>query len=322
MKRTDKEIEDQVVYEYTVNSLGVKSIGEKLGINSVTAFNILKRRGIELRSKGGYPKDKFNKAQIIEDYKNGVRVTEIAKQYGVRIETIYYFMKRLGVPRDYIYHNKDLNREYFKNIDTYDKAYFLGFMLTDGCVTDDNDVRLSLKQSDSYILDKFNEKINNSNSVKFIERTDGRKEASFHFKSRKVQDDLISHNVIPRKSLVVKFPLLDDWRMMSHMIRGIIDGNGSISYKAHSISLCSASLEFIVHFTYYMETVLGLSKRKIRVRHDPTGYYSDVYTVSWSSKQDVYKIGRYIYLGKNDCYLERKWQNWLKIIIQDNTEVT
>ena len=125
----------------------------------------------------------------------------------------------------------------------------------------------------------FNEKINNSNSVKFIERTDGRKEASFHFKSRKVQDDLISHNVIPRKSLVVKFPLLDDWRMMSHMIRGIIDGNVSISYKAHSISLCSASLEFIVHFTYYMETVLGLSKRKIRVRHDPTGYYSDVYTV-------------------------------------------
>ena len=38
-------------------------------------------------------------------------------------------------------------------------------------------------------------------------------------------------------------------------------------------------------------------------------------------KSDIKKIGNFLYENKEDCYLKRKYNNFLKII-QDNTELT
>jgi hypothetical protein len=46
-----------------------------------------------------------------------------------------------------------------------------------------------------------------------------------------------------------------------------------------------------------------------------------LWSCQWSSKKDILKIGQYIYQNKQDCYLKRKYNNFLQII-QDNTEVT
>lgn len=323
MQKTNQELEQLVIHEYlhpNKGSSGVKAIGDKLGLNSVTVFNILKRNNITLRSKGGYEKNYFDKDEIVSDYLNGVRITEIAKKYNVAVETIYYFLKQLGVERNQIYINKNLRRDYFREIDSYDKAYFLGLMITDGCVLENNGVSLTLKTSDDYILETFNQKICNENSI-YRYAKNNRFESTFHFKSREVQIDLVKYGVVFRKTPITFFPFLRRHpEMMRHMVRGLIDGDGWISYKSHSIGICSASYQFIYWFRKFIVDVLDVSSPSIIVNTHNRNV--PLYSVQWRSKNDIYAIGRFIYIGKKDCYIHRKYNNWLKIIIHDNTEVT
>ena len=319
MQKTSKEIEEQIITSYINNEGGVKFIGNKYGMNSITVYNILKRNNVSIRTKGGYDRDYFDKEKIINEYSSGIRVTDIAKEYNVPIETIYYVLKSSNIPRDHIYINANLRRDYFHEIDSYDKAYFLGLLITDGCVLEDNSVSITLKESDSEILEVFRTKINNENPLYINDRRrygSHEREATFKFKSRQTQIDLARYGVVYRKTFITFFPfLLGHPDMMRHMIRGLIDGDGWISYKSHSIGICSASYEFIYWFREFMCGVLDIIKPTIVVQHET------LYTVVWHSKHDIYAIGKFIYVGKKDCFLKRKFENWLQIIIHDNTEV-
>lgn len=320
MKRTSLSIEKQIVEYYNNNHVGVKTIGSIFNLNSITVYNILKRYNVSIRSKGGYPKDYFNSEAIISDYKHGVRVTEIAEKYNVPIETIYFKLKQLGIPRDQIYFNCNLRRDYFRNIDSYDKAYFLGLMITDGSVLENNSISITLKSADDYILEIFRNKINNENPLYKLIRREGSKESCFHFKSYEVQQDLKKYGVVFRKTPITFFPyLINNPHMMSHLVRGLIDGDGWISAISHNLGICSASYNFIYWFRKFITDILPVAMPKIIVQIKNRNI--PLYTIAWASKKDIFLIGRYIYIGKNDCYLKRKYKNWLNIIIHDNTEV-
>lgn len=310
MKRTDPTIEKKVIELYKTG-LSVKVIGDILKINSVTAFTILKRNNIQTRTKGGIYR--LNDAEIISRYQNGERAIDLAKEYNVHEKTIYNYLIANGIDRNYIYINRSLRRDYFHNIDSYDKAYFLGFMITDGCVLENNNVTLELKQSDYEILEKFREKTHNENPLYFNNRKDGRKFAEFHCKSKEMQNDLAKYGVVFRKSLIVKFPILENQNMMSHFIRGIIDGNGWISYgvKTQNIGLCSASKDFIYSFRDYLVKELNIFNSKINIQNRYP--YSTMYNVCWHSKNDILTLGEYLYKDKQDCYLKRKWINYCEI---------
>lgn len=306
MKKTDIEIENKVICEYVNNGLSFKQIGDKLGINSVTAFNIIKRNGICSRTKGGIyslPIDEIKRM-----YLDGIPVVEISKKFNVNCKTIYNYLEKNEIYRNYIYHNRTLNRRYFQNIDSYDKAYFLGFMITDGCVTEDNSVSLTLKMDDYEILETFRQKISNENKLYY---NYDRNEVSFRFKSKETQNDLSKYGVVYRKTFTTFLPLLPNPFLMSHMLRGIFDGDGWISEKSHNIGLCSASYIFIKYVRDYLHLLLGVYSVNITV--STNNRLTPLYQIQWSSLKDIFIIGSYIYSGKRDCYLKRKFNNWKNI---------
>ena len=45
-----------------------------------------------------------------------------------------------------------------------------------------------------------------------------------------------------------------------------------------------------------------------------------LWQITWSGKADIEKIGNYLYKDKEDCFLQRKYNNWIQII-HGNTEV-
>ncbi len=321
MKRTDKNTELKVIDLYN-NGLSFIKIGKELTINSVTAFNILKRNGITTRTNGGIYH--LNEKEIINDYKHGIKIIEIAKKYNVNAKTIYNYLEKYNIDRDYIYINKNLRRDYFKNIDSYDKAYFLGFLITDGCVTEDNAIKLQLGFQDSHILEIFREKTKNENSIK-ISGPNRNHECSWHCKSKEMQEDLKKYGVVYRKSTTTKFPILKNKKMMSHLIRGLFDGDGWISCSVgNTIGICSSSKEFITDLKNYLVNNLKVYDVKINSNENRKrdGYHT-LYQVSWSSLDDVIKIGDFIYKDKSDCYLKRKWDKFCKIKnrIHENTEI-
>ena len=304
MKKVDNIIEQKIIAEYN-SGKSLSKVGKLFNLNQVTVYNILKRNNVILRTKGGiYKLDEDN---IVSDYKSGKTCQEIANENRVTVGTIYNILIKNKIPRDYIYHNSELIDNYWENIDTYDKAYFLGFLITDGNISGNN-ICLQLSSKDEYILEIFLNKTNNSNKI----CRDKRGCSSFSVKRKRWVLDLSKYGVIPNKTKTVYLPHLDN-EVMPHLLRGIFDGDGWVTYKGHAIGLCGNET-LVTQVRDYLTTVLNIFKVKVIKNND------NLWSISWASKKDIKLIGDYLYKDKNDCYLLRKYDNFKKII-QIDTEV-
>ena len=154
MRKVDANTRKSVI-DYYIEGKSMKLIGELCDISITTVFNILKENNIERRTKGGIYK--INENDVVNRYKCGQSSQEIANIYKVTCHTITNILERQNIKRNNIYHNLDLIEDYWEHINSYDKAYFLGFMLTDGNVYR-NQTKLQLSAKDIQILYTFAEK--------------------------------------------------------------------------------------------------------------------------------------------------------------------
>lgn len=94
----------------------------------------------------------------------------------------------------------------------------------------------------------------------------------------------------------------------------MIDGDGWITVKGNQIGFCGTE-KCVTQVRNYLVSMLGVYK--VSVIHQGI----NVWQISWSGKEDIKKIGEFIYKDRNDCFLERKYLNYLELI-HDDTEVT
>ena len=127
-------------------------------------------------------------------------------------------------PQNYKY--KDLNLNFFDVVDTEEKAYFLGFLYADGCVSDYT-VSLKLQKRDQMIVERFRDLISPTSPIKLIEN----KYSGVRIHSKPLCQQLINLGCFQRKSLILKFPHKLEDRFISHFIRGYSDGDGTITYS-------------------------------------------------------------------------------------------
>jgi len=129
----------------------------------------------------------------------------------------------------------------FEQIDTEEKAYWLGFLLADGYVGDEHTgrgrIELWLSEKDKGHIEAFGEFLQSTYPI----RADAKRKAcGISIASDKMHDDLIRWGCVPRKSLVLRFPPLP-FPLCVHFIRGYFDGDGSAflsgTSKAPTISL-------------------------------------------------------------------------------------
>lgn len=240
---------------------------------------------------------------IIKLYNEGFSSTKIAEKYNVTCHTITSCLKNNGIELNNIYHNKSLNRSYFKTIDSYDKAYFLGLIMTDGSVgSNTNEISITLKAEDIDILKVFSEKIHNENKIYIYKR----QEATIKFKSKELKEDLKQYGIIPNKTKYpMSIPNINE-SLIPHFIRGLIDGDGWISAKGKQIGFCGCE-QLVTEVRDFL--VKKLNIYNVKVSHTDV----NVWQACWSAEKDMESIGNYIYKDKNDCYLKRKYQNFMEI---------
>lgn len=309
MKRTDKETELAIIEAYK-NGGTCRSLGKVFGVSETTIFNILKRYDIEMRTKGGIYELPID--ELIFEYKNGVRIIDLAKKYNVQIQTICNYLEKAGVSRDYIYINQSLRRDYFHNIDSYDKAYFLGFMISDGNVMENNRIAMTLQYQDRYILEKFREVTCNENPLAYYPQSRPN-EITFHCKSKQMKDDLAQYGVVPRKTFISYIPNWIDPNLMNHLLRGTFDGNGCISYnltsdkKYWSLSYCAGNYMVVKNFRDWIS--LSTGARLANIRQDDIHRFS----CSWGKLSDIIRICTYLYTDKCDCFLIRKYNKFVAL---------
>lgn len=226
---------------------------------------------------------------IIEKYLNRKTTIEIAKEYNCTSKAIIDVLKK---------HNIQLRsgREAFVNyrqypiqfdvIDNEFKAYFLGFMLTDGYLTTGrNNVSIQLKDYDAvkFISDNIN------STVQSVSR--GMYRTSYY--SSEDIENLERLGVTHNKSLTLQGPQLTDNenQYLNYIIRGIIDGDGWIRKDGQEFFICSASKDFIQWCITSLES-LGMINLKYKfVNND----YNGIYYVRTALKHNIHILATRIY---------------------------
>lgn len=175
---------------------------------------------------------------IVSAYKKGETCDSLAIKYGVghntvkvRLEEASVEIRSTGEAQRVHFFNDD----YFENIDTKSKAYWLGYMFADGNVSSRmKDVSIAIKVSDKSHLEKFAKSIDYRGPGAVMTCTaDGHLGDYVYNKialrSDKMCQDLVSHGCIPNKSLDLGAPIGLPEEYEVDFIRGVCDGDGYIS---------------------------------------------------------------------------------------------
>lgn len=199
------------------------------------------------------------------------------------------------------------NRYIFDDIDTEEKAYWLGFLYADGSVSSkENKIELGLCEKDLNHMEKFRNFIGLDNKISYREKT---KSYRYCFRDTEFKDILIEKGCIPNKSLKLLFPTEDQvpTYLIRHFIRGYFDGDGYFTNTENSLSL-----GFIGTYDFLKELIEcfpdGVNKKlKIHDVHRENG--AKRYLLS--GKKDIELLLDYMYVDAK-IYLDRKYEHYLK----------
>jgi hypothetical protein len=125
-----------------------------------------------------------------------------------------------------------LDHGYFDEISDEHRAYWLGFITADGCVTQPEGRRIlqvQLKASDGGHLRTMCDDLGSDRPVIFSKRS----EASVAFNSEPIADALARVGIGPRKTGIVE-PWDGPAELMPHYWRGMVDGDGCLHRQSRN----------------------------------------------------------------------------------------
>lgn len=126
-----------------------------------------------------------------------------------------------------------MNENYFDEINTAEKAYFLGLLYADGYNNvKGNQITLSLKSSDKDILRKFKKAVGTNIPLKTYDVKTLEKKievTGFYMNSDHMSNSLAKWGCIQNKGEFIRFPFWLDISLRSHFVRGYFDGDGGLS---------------------------------------------------------------------------------------------
>jgi hypothetical protein len=137
----------------------------------------------------------------------------------------------------------------FNNIDTEEKAYWLGFIYADGTNGKNNNLfRISLSIKDEQHILLFKKCIESEHKITYAETNDPfgygggevYKSAILSISSKEISQALKKLGINGNKTTYSQLPQIDE-KFWSHFIRGYFDGDGSITYsigKTGKVLIC------------------------------------------------------------------------------------
>ena len=238
--------------------------------------------------------------------------SQVSEKFGLCLPTISKILKNeIKYSKAQIF-NPEMIENYFSIIDSECKAYFLGLIIADGNVFLDKSgnrqasISITLDSNDKYILEKFKKELKTNTAIS----NDGRGCSQIAVRSNKMATDLSNYGVVPNKSLITYLPLLTDDKFMPHLIRGIMDGDGSIFMKEidkkfiHAISFCGSDRLMNDLSSYLYNTLLLNTKPSIYKYSD-----RNLSEIKIQKKDDILKYGNWIYKDSS-IYLLRKRESY------------
>jgi intein/homing endonuclease len=199
-----------------------------------------------------------------------------------------------------------INENFFSFIDSFEKAYILGFLFADG--SNDisrNRVRLTLNKIDLEILKKIKKLIQPKKPL--YKNKDC---YEFCISSSKISKDLYALGCVNNKTHILKFPLINE-SLISHFIRGYFDGDGCVSIgrrkdnnnSYHRINI-AGTLDMLINIQKILVKELNFNFTKIQKN-------KNTFILEYSGRLNCKKFEKYIYKDAT-LFLTRKFNIFQK----------
>lgn len=235
-----------------------------------------------------------------------ISLTEMGKREKVDRRTLSKHFKELGIKIVNKQNRSKFNEHIFDQIDSEEKAYWLGFIFADGYINSSPlregvkniyQFELSLGLKDQEHLEKFRKFMEYEKSL-IIDAHRCR----FILANKHLWNILNNYGCTPNKSLTLKFPIIPK-DLMRHFIRGYFDGDGCITRYVHNT--CVSPRIELLGTKQVLEQILFYSNTSAKYKHDER-HSEETWSLDWS-KQEGIKFINYLY---QDCsiYLNRKYE--------------
>lgn len=197
-----------------------------------------------------------------------------------------------------------IDDSYFKNIQ-HIQAWLLGILAADGCICK-NTITISQSGKEGLKIITYIKKITNfKGNILITQPKKGNIVYTLAIRSAEIIEDLKKYNIVPRKSLSYKLPILDDSIFYS-FLRGYIDGDGCVGIydnglnaKYLQISLVGTK-NFIDNICKKIPIAAGILKKT----------ENNVYEARWYGKK-AKTIGSLVY-SNNTIFKGKKYNIYLE----------
>lgn len=256
-------------------------------------------------------------------YQEGKTAKEISSLLGLKYhQPVYNYFRKKGWERNgksgkRIY---SVNENFFKYINTEEKAYILGFICADGHIEKDRLV-ITVSVKDKDILEKIKKSLNSNHPIKEVKRKNpyqntNRKELlllELKVNSVELVKPLFNMGLTTNKTYTLDSSILKyiPKYLIRDFLRGYFDGDGNVffgvrytsGYK-YNINVCGNEDFLLNSFQTYFP-----SKNKL---------YKDLYSKQcyvWKiSQKDKVKDFMYYLYFNSSIFLQRKYNEFRKIM--------
>ena len=297
-----------------------KQIIPMVGVTQHQAYRAIRKMG--LRSKALKNEVAPKERQEIRDlYLSGLTIREIVEFFEGKYKEgfVNLLIKDIARPNG---KQVTLFHDYFKEIDSEHKAYWLGFIYADGCVKKDKgkgenggwNLSMDLKISDKYILEELCRDLGSDKSPREYKGTEYRGKfkpkhnAKVEFYSKELCQDLIKWGAVPNKTHLLKDLPNIPKHLMCHFIRGYFDGDGTIYINSNSKRIRTAfygTHEFVSSIQEYLISELGFARKKVTDQKE-----AKVSFISYSYKESL-ELCEWMY-SEASIYLKRKYNIYIE----------
>lgn len=299
-----KIYKNKVYLETQLCTKGYREIAKENGVSRTTIQRYLNKYGLTKKAKFWISEEI---KLLLGNYSENPEVYELFPDRTV--SSMNHKANKLGLKRlvqnNHLY---NVNQDFFKRWSS-EMAYILGFFFSDGNVSSNkSNCGFHLHLKDRYILGAINKGMESDYPVKLYENS-----CALRFHNKVLCKDLISLGCIPRKSLKLKFPGIPN-KYLSHFIRGVFDGDGSIHFtNINSIKVSFISTKnFIEGLQVTLHEVLGL-------RCGPLGKHKKCWSCIYYGG-DARKLCSWMYENCKDLYLKRKRERYSNHLIKRQNE--
>jgi hypothetical protein len=160
----------------------------------------------------------------------------------------------------------NLKMDYFENINTKKKAYWLGFLWAEVYLGVNNEVTLDLSNKDEILIDRFIKDLGLNPDYKSsrnrLKKSGLKSYVRIRFKCEKIVNDLKNLGHVPSGLKRTKFPIIENRELDLAFLLGFFDGDGK-----------EGTTQFHIGSKPILEAIKQKFKLKNQIRPDGVGNY-------------------------------------------------